>query len=444
MPLGRRPLGANRVNRGVVTTVDGMEAGFQLERFEVVEGRLEVQGRWFGVRGMRFVRPSLTVRTDDGERHLLALLDHKPWAAEEGVTWTAVFPWDGGPVAPRQAELAVAPSVVVPLEAAERRRPTLHERLAAERRKVARLEDEVAWLRREHAELSARHRRAVDERNRMRSDRDALAEQVEATRIEHAETRSALQAERDDARREASRLAAERDDALRERDAARADRVPAVAQSRAAERHREAALAELDRAVAAREEALRDRDAALARAASAEAERDHAVGDRDAARREHEQALRERDTAVRARTAALAERDTARARLEALGDPDGIREPIMPQPIGRTVRPLAAGVAERRAVRAVPSPTDPSPQGSVRARKPVPASPDEPAPARRHLATAESLPRPTESLQTLRARSPIEPLGSAGASPWRARALVLAAVLLLALLVLILSRTALV
>jgi len=421
-----------------------MEAGFQLERFEVVDGRLEVQGRWFGVRGLRFVRPSLTVHTDDGDRHLLALLDHKPWAAEEGVTWIAVFPWDGGPVDPRQAELAVAPSVVVPLEAAERRRPTQHERLAAERRKVARLEHEVAWLRREHAELSARHRRVVDERNRMRSDRDALAEQADATRIEHAEARSALQAERDDARREANRLAAERDDALRERDAARAERVPAVAQSRAAERHREAALAELDRTVAAREQALRERDAALARAASAEAERDQAVGDRDAARRDREQALRERDAAVRARTAALAERDTARAQLESLGDPDRIRKPIMAEPIGRAVRPLAARAAERRPVRAVPPPADPGPQGTVPAPNPVPATPDHPAAPRRHLATADPIPRPAESLQSLRQRSPIEPLGNAGHSPWRARALVLAAVLVLVVLALILSRTALV
>ena len=33
---------------------------FELDRFEHVDGRLELSGRWFGVRGMRFVRPTLT------------------------------------------------------------------------------------------------------------------------------------------------------------------------------------------------------------------------------------------------------------------------------------------------------------------------------------------------------------------------------------------------
>src|ERR671937_74423 len=95
---------------------DGVRGAFQLDRFEQTgEDRLEVAGRWFGVRGLRFVRPALTVQTKDGERNLLALLEHKPWAAEEGESWVAAFPWEGESPDPGQAELAVAPSVVVTL-----------------------------------------------------------------------------------------------------------------------------------------------------------------------------------------------------------------------------------------------------------------------------------------------------------------------------------------
>ena len=118
----------------MTTTTEGTGVTFRLDRFEVSADRLEVRGRWFGVRGLRFVRPALILHTDEGQRNLLALLEHKPWAAEEGLPWTAVFPWDGGEADPRQAELAVAPSVVVTLEPSGRRTPTPHEVLAAEER----------------------------------------------------------------------------------------------------------------------------------------------------------------------------------------------------------------------------------------------------------------------------------------------------------------------
>ena len=231
----------------MTTTTEGTGVTFRLERFEVTGNRLVVEGRWFGVRGLRFVRPSLILHADDGNRSLLALLEHKPWAAEEGLPWTAVFPWDGGKADPRQAELAVAPSVVVSLEPSGRRTPTPHEVLAAEKRKVARLESEVAWLRQEHAEFDERLARATAERNRAVADRDAIAESAERDRVAGAEARSALAAERDAARRERETVARERDDALRERDAARADRVPALAERDAA-RARTAALAERDAA----------------------------------------------------------------------------------------------------------------------------------------------------------------------------------------------------
>ena len=90
---------------------------FEVERFERAgPDRLEVAGRWYDVRGRRFVRPTLEVA---GARPLLALLEHKPWAPVEGEEWVAAFPWDGEPAELEHAELAVAPDIVVALGGSE-------------------------------------------------------------------------------------------------------------------------------------------------------------------------------------------------------------------------------------------------------------------------------------------------------------------------------------
>jgi hypothetical protein len=69
---------------------------FEVDRFEWTSGdRLEITGRWFGVRGRRFVRPVLNVQLPGGRRRLIALLEHKPWAPHEGEAWIAAFSWDG-------------------------------------------------------------------------------------------------------------------------------------------------------------------------------------------------------------------------------------------------------------------------------------------------------------------------------------------------------------
>src|SRR5437588_9532070 len=89
---------------------------FELDRFEPVDGeRIEVSGRWFGVRGRRFVRPTLTLVTSDGKHRALAELEHKPWAAEEGEPWLASFHWDRDGAEVLDAELAVAPDIAVSL-----------------------------------------------------------------------------------------------------------------------------------------------------------------------------------------------------------------------------------------------------------------------------------------------------------------------------------------
>jgi hypothetical protein len=79
------------------------------------EGRVEVAGRWFGVRGRRFVRPTLTLTQRGNDVRALADLEHKPWAAEDGEVWMAAFSVAKGLDGAREIELSVAPDIVVGL-----------------------------------------------------------------------------------------------------------------------------------------------------------------------------------------------------------------------------------------------------------------------------------------------------------------------------------------
>jgi hypothetical protein len=74
-----------------------------------------VAGRWFGVRGRRFVRPTLTLLQKGAEVRSLADLEHKPWAAEDGEVWTAAFSVDKGLDGAREIELSVAPDIIIEL-----------------------------------------------------------------------------------------------------------------------------------------------------------------------------------------------------------------------------------------------------------------------------------------------------------------------------------------
>src|SRR5918999_2312548 len=88
---------------------------FEVERFAWADGRLEITGRWYGIRGRRFLRPTLDVEVDGAPRRMLAVLEHKPWAADDGEEWVAAFDWTGEPVELAVAELAVAPELAVEL-----------------------------------------------------------------------------------------------------------------------------------------------------------------------------------------------------------------------------------------------------------------------------------------------------------------------------------------
>jgi hypothetical protein len=93
---------------------------FEVERIAFAQpGRLEVSGRWYGVRGRRFMRPTLIFkrRAQDSEQRVLADLEHKPWAAEDGDEWTAAFALEIPLKDALEMELAVAPDITVPLAA---------------------------------------------------------------------------------------------------------------------------------------------------------------------------------------------------------------------------------------------------------------------------------------------------------------------------------------
>lgn len=207
-------------------TVDH-EIRFELEHLSTREpGRLELTGRWFGIRGRRFVRPTLLfiLSEDDSERRCLADLEHKPWAAEEGQPWTAVFPVDTGlrPEAAASIELSVAPDITVRVG----RDPG-----PGARRRRARDRPDTAAVPASPSGGVQRAQRSTGEKG------------VERERVRRKE------------------LIAERDQAIAERDQATAMRDHATAQ-------RDRATAERDRAIRAgarAETALRERDAELER-----------------------------------------------------------------------------------------------------------------------------------------------------------------------------------
>ena len=259
---------------------------FELERFEwAAPGRIEVVGRWSAIRGRRFVRPTLTLRGDGGTYRLLALLEHKPWAADEGDLWIAAFPWEGEPLAFESANLAVATGVELELPAPGAP-GAAHERLF-------------------HAVT-----RVPDERVALPPEERAGRERAHA--LELMKERDAALAERDEALGALRVTALELDAAAAERDTARAERDAARAERDAARAERDEALAERDAALAERQTAREARD-------DAEAERDRAEIERDRARSERTptvsdqsetiaELVRERDAALRARDAAIGAR----------------------------------------------------------------------------------------------------------------------------------------
>ncbi len=196
-------------------------AELEVERFDWSSPhRLELEGRWSGVRGVLFVRPTIVLVAGDEHRRLLAELEGKPWPAGEGGTWRAAFPYDGEPFEAEAAELTVAPGIVVELPPPG----------AAGVGVTAAATGARGILQR-----AAEHERSARALGEERAAREAL----EAERAQLVRESDRLRRERDVLLRDRDRLAAERDAAVRERDAA------AVTRDRLA-RERERLVAERD------------------------------------------------------------------------------------------------------------------------------------------------------------------------------------------------------
>ena len=300
------------------------DVAFEIERVEWTSAdRLEVVGRWFGVRGRRFIRPTLDVEVDGEPRRMLATLDHKPWAALEGESWVAAFRWHGEPVDLAGSELTVAPNLTVELFTSgqnrrERRRSARPSRADVLAGELAKMRDEAQRLTREldgtravhAAEMEQKSVSHVAELERARTEQ-AAAEHDADRRVE------ALQAEVRAERSRAERLEAE----LREaRDELEAARSASAAQRDALERERAAIGAEIRKATAEGVERLRgELDAAIHDLAAAKAERDAARRESVGARAERDAAIRDRDRAQQERNILLSRaRGDARRRIAQL------------------------------------------------------------------------------------------------------------------------------
>jgi hypothetical protein len=345
-----------------VTEVVSGEVVFEVDTFEwVKDDRLEVTGRWYGLRGHRFVRPVLTAEAEDGSRRMLALLDHKPWAADDGEPWIAAFPWEGEPLQVAEVELAVAPSLAVDLPApkapGQRRRkaPASGSSRAARRGPAAKarpepaepdaaaqiaavraqLEGEIAALRAELDGEQRSVRRLTAELNDTRAQLTAAGEP--------ADDAAALRRELDDAHAQLAAATASSEDVAvlqRELDALRAERDDAKARTTV---DQNAVREERDAAVRAREAAQQERDEALDQRSAAHfqirtvlAERDAAIAERDRASAGHRNAVRELEE-LQGRLNEAQRKPTPAA-----------AEPPPPPPPGPTVPPVRAAPPQLR------------------------------------------------------------------------------------------------
>ncbi len=158
-----------------------------VERFGPAGDRLEVAGHWHGLRGRRFVRPVLWLHRGEARRRLVAVLDHKPWAAEDGDPWLAAFAWEGGTLEFDRAELEVGRELVVELPLPGRKPPPSTPARARRPSELERTREELTVATRERRALQAALDTATtdaDELERLRAERDRAVEAAERARAD--------------------------------------------------------------------------------------------------------------------------------------------------------------------------------------------------------------------------------------------------------------------
>jgi hypothetical protein len=335
---------------------------FEVERFEwAADDRMEVVGRWFGLRGHRFLRPTLDVAVGGERRRMLALLEHKPWAAEEGEEWTAAFAWAGERVRLEDAELTVSPDLAVQLPLPEGDEGPAPEAIVIAAERVPARRPRTAVLEGELAEALAEVQRRGDEFAKLRETHSDMTRDLRDRARTAQERAKRLEAELEEAR---ERIGAVEEEAKRRLEAAADDSSTTLERMR---EERDAAAADRNRAEAEAEAARANRDDALRKLAAAEAERAALEEARDRVRQERNAWMsRARAAAAEARgKAPIAERVPAPAEDPAEraaheervpGPPEDPSHPparAAQRPPGSPPRPAASSpaAAERRTIR---------------------------------------------------------------------------------------------
>lgn len=197
------------------------DVSFELERFGwVSDDRLEVAGRWHGVR-RKLPRPTLVVEVGGHSRRLRALSGTGDVTPDR---WQAAFPWEGEPVRLAGAELELGRSIVVelprprrprarPSDAAERAQAP-EEAVDRERDDAGQLQAaldtaraEVARLREEAAGAEAAGEAARSQLDDARAEAAAARQELEQAQQETAVARRALSSAREAEEDERAELA---------------------------------------------------------------------------------------------------------------------------------------------------------------------------------------------------------------------------------------------
>jgi hypothetical protein len=331
---------------------------FEVERLERDGDELVVSGHWSGLRGVRFVRPTLVV----GDRQVLATLEHKPWTPRADRAWTAAFPWKGRTPDASQLALAVAPSVTVPLGAPAEQPAPAEPTLVLVPERPAEAEDPAPAKRRAGKPAARKGKRAATDGGpaareaatdvprvapkRARASTKARAGRKDtATKAEPEPERAATDVEPLRAKRPARKTATAAKPAAKE-----PERDPVATTDRMRVRLLEQEL----------EAVVEERDALRRKLGEAEAR----LAAADTARVDHESTLRrerrssaaatdERDEIARARTAAERDRDLARAqRDEAVKDREAAVRARMRMELQREEAVEAQAAAEAAVERA--------------------------------------------------------------------------------------------
>jgi hypothetical protein len=335
-----------------LTDSTAADPAFVVERFDAAGNRLEVVGHWSGLRGRRFVRPVLWLHRGDSRRRLVAVLDHKPWAAGDGEPWIAAFQWDGGKLEADRAELEVGSELVVDLPLPGGPPPEPRPAKPRPPSELQRVREQLLSATKERRELEAALDAATvqaDQLTRIRAERDRAREEADRARADGERMVNDEYRQRERAQEAAEQAAARARDAqaaqrLAERQLGAAREAHAALEARVAELEaidHERLRAELDDAVADRDRLRnelvheRERLHAEIEAATDADDRERLRAELDAANQERERLRAELATAQADREAGGESRRIERELAGAWAERDGLATELAAARAGR-------------------------------------------------------------------------------------------------------------